>query len=351
MAQWSTDEVYAYLAERINEGFAAGCLQKALYFSSEPTIGLEHISEHLESNINEIYYCKLCNVAQDPSKMYNHIIGRQHRMEFFILRNTANSKNVNLSKSIRRRAERYEKNHGRHCGEIKVFEKSARKIFSKHVAAQKTQSQEARNSKSRWPKNLNAINNTSSYDHPPEQLFSNDVPQCSYDDYYKQQLQESYRFNIIVDQSYQGKNGKYSNERSIIINTVTPNTTEEIQEDVCENPETTNYPHISDDDDANSVISISSSTSIDVCMSDMEEQENDQTTNYNFNNSYDVAQKDQQQVSEANWNPTKMECLQLFMEQSEPLVIETQSQWELVVSVIQAVSEAVEKCNVQNLPP
>jgi len=348
MAEWSANEVCAYLGKRIKEDFVAGCLQKALYFSSEPTIGLEHISEHLESNINERYYCKLCNITQDPSRMYNHIISTHHRIKYFLPRD------IVTHETMKKRAEDFERKHVRHCQQIKVFEKSAKQIFSKYVAVHHIQSKEPKKIKSHWPETVTAIGNTSVYDHPPELPSIYDVPQCSYEDHYVQQYPESNYLNNNSDQFYQGKDGKYSLGRNLIVDATTSNITVAIQEEVRENPETTNYSDVSRDEDAESVITVSSSTSIDMCLSDIEE-ESDQTTNYNFNNNYDVALgagQHYQQLIEANcWNPTKMECLQLFMEHPEPLVIETQSQWEFVVSVIQSVSEAMEKCNVQNLPP
>jgi len=59
-----------------------------------------------------------------------------------------------------------------------------------------------------------------------------------------------------------------------------------------------------------------------------------------------------QNVNESQMVPevTKMELLEEFMEQPEPLVVETKSQYAFLVSVIRNLADGVQKCNLQNLP-
>jgi len=350
MDYWSMNGVRDYLLKRIRTvGCLPGSLQRALRRSPVATIGLEHISEHLYFKMKKRYYCDLCHISHDAFVMYNHIIGNEHRIKYLRRKNIAAPEfDVPRQRTmkIRAYAEEYEKNHGRLLTQIQIFKQPGKYIFPK-AAAQKSPSQE--------PKNLNSIDIAKETGLYSEQPSNTNAPQFNYDSRYLQQLPESNCLDNINDQSDQGKETsmssvEYSDERNFIVNATTPNTIGAIQDEACENTEATNYSDISDDEDAESVISISSSTSIDMGLSDMDE-ENYQT---NENNSYDVAlgaEQNDQQVTEANWNLSKMECLQqVFMEHPEPLVIETQSQWEFLVSVIQSVSETVEKCNVQNLP-
>jgi len=315
---------------------------------------LECISENPGNQLRERYRCGLCNVANSPSIMYLHIISINHRKTYLLQKNFV-SQEILLSspfKEVKAYAEKYEKENGRHINQIKVSKKSSKRKneeIVRHVPQTKTY--EFQN-----VKKLRSTDNTKSNDAFLEPPPGSGVSIGSLDGYNVQQLPESNCFNNLPNQfnihieNNTNFEEHYSDDH--IVEATTPNITTGIQEDPSEFSEITDCSIVSDSEDAVSVITVLSSTSSDV-VSDMEEEdESDQMTNYNFNNNYDVEQgsgQEEQQVPEANWNLTKMECLQLFMEQSEPLIIESKSQWEFLVSVIQSVSESVEKCNLQNL--
>jgi len=344
-----------------------GSLQISLRLSYEAAIGLEYISEHRGRPLDKRYHCNLCNVSHHPSAMYNHIISTDHRRKYLLQK-----KSLSPMTSVTECAKEYERKHGRQIQQIKVFDQSG-KIFSKARVAvhkikyRKVKSRKQKKMKSQKSTNLNAIDSTSrcSDHHRLEQPSSSTcVPHCSYDGLL--QLPESndtttnfhgqfeqYKKTLLTSE-------EYSDGRNLIVNATTPNAIAgTVQNEVWANLETAHCSSdILYDEDAESVITVSSSgSSVNMlCLSDMEEEENDQTTNYNFNSSYDVVRRTDKHIDSVgsfhcNWNPTKMECLQVFMEQTEPLVIETQSRYAFVVSIIQAVCEALEKCNVQNLPP
>jgi len=285
--------------------------------------------------------------------MYQHITDSvPHRKKYLVRKNIITQDQDISNEAVHAYAEEYERKYGRHIEQIKII-----KVIGK---------QGFKNSE-----NLSDVNNTRCSDVRP--LRSTDVGD-------RGGVSKSL-FHNIHDISVESRKTSMDSEdcfRGRYDGMTSLNNAGTINEEICEYSGTTNSGSSdsrttnsgtsdsrtadcldnSDNEDAISVITISSSAHSDASLSDMEEdEESNHVTNYNFSSSYDdVAKRAANQNDSAGstndiWNPTKMECLQLFMEQSEPLVIETQLQWEFLVSVIQAVSEAVEKCNVQNLPP
>jgi len=316
-------------------------LQNILCLSSEVAIGLEHISEQLANTDNERYHCNLCDTTSSASGMYQHITSSSHQRRYLLQKNIISLEQDTSTQEVRAFAEEYERKYGRHIEQIKVFKT-------------KLEEQEFRNSQNSNVSNTQCKNvsrrkrplkSTDSIDRTHLRMLVKSLLQNVHDTSVESRRTRS---DSIIESF---REGCLTSGRA-----TTSNNARTINEEIREYSGTTICLDNSDDEDAMSVITILSSTTSDVYLSDMEEEESHQTTNYNFNNSYDVTTRTNNQYDtvgsvNGNWNHTKMERLQLFMEKSEPLTIETQSQYVFVVSVIEAVAAALEKSNFQNLPP
>jgi len=314
-------------------------LQNILCLSSEVAIGLEHISEQLANTDNERYHCNLCDTTSSASGMYQHITSSSHQRRYLLQKNIISLEQDTSTQEVRAFAEEYERKYGRHIEQIKVFKT-------------KLEEQEFRNSQNSNVSNTQCKNvsrrkrplkSTDSIDRTHLRMLVKSLLQNVHDTSVESRRTRS---DSIIESF---REGCLTSGRA-----TTSNNARTINEEIREYSGTTICLDNSDDED--SVTTISSSTTSVVSLSDMEEEKSDQMINYNFNNSYDVATRTEKQndsvgSANGNRNPTKMKCLQVFMEKSEPLIIETQSQYTFVVSVIQTVSEAVEKCNLQNIPP
>jgi len=288
--------------------------------------------------------------------MYQHIIGIKHRTKYLLQRNSKKISSSSSCKEVKAYAEKYEKENGRHVEQIKALKtsrnhgESVKRILPNVRNVTQRQKCKLQNSKkitkkvTKGSKILPEIQPRNGVSPNNEYITPHFIGSTCLNKFHSQSdLDRDINSNLNFGEYFDGH----------IVDAATLNITKGMQEDVYEFSEIADCSVVLDNEDTMSVISISSSTSSDGSLLDIEEEQTCQTSNCHFN-SYDVALGvgyEDQQVSEENWNLTKMECLQLFMEKSEPLVVETQSQWELLVSVIQNVSEAVEKCNVQNLPP